>query len=61
MRYIAHMSQSLTFFKYHGAGNDFIIIDKELNPNELTQAQIASLCERRYGGWSGWAYVLSQF
>ena len=60
MRYIAHMSQSITFFKYHGAGNDFIIIDYEQNPIELTQAQIASLCKRRYGvGADGLMYYRS--
>jgi diaminopimelate epimerase len=40
----------LHFYKYHGAGNDFIIIDNRVNffdkdNNEL----IAKLCDRRFG------------
>jgi len=43
----------LFFSKYHGAGNDFIIIDnrkKVFAPlNDREQSLIASLCHRRYG------------
>ncbi|MFP4023322.1 MAG: diaminopimelate epimerase [Thiohalospira sp.] len=38
-----------TFSKYQGAGNDFIIIDNRDNPVNLSQKQIANLCERRFG------------
>jgi diaminopimelate epimerase len=39
----------LNFSKYHGAGNDFILIDNRLNPFELTNSQIAFLCDRHFG------------
>jgi diaminopimelate epimerase len=39
------------FYKYHGAGNDFIMVDQRqhtwLNTNHT--ARIAALCERRFG------------
>lgn len=38
----------INFCKYHGAGNDFIIIDNR-TPIQLTPIQIAHLCHRRYG------------
>jgi diaminopimelate epimerase len=44
------MTQSLHFSKYHGAGNDFIIVDaQDLNSIDLTESQIALWCHRRYG------------
>jgi diaminopimelate epimerase len=36
------------FVKYHGAGNDFIIIDNRV-PIQLSTHQIAHLCHRRFG------------
>lgn len=39
----------LPFYKYHGAGNDFIIIDNRQQEYALTETQIASLCHRRTG------------
>ena len=39
----------LDFYKYHGTGNDFIILDNRAGQIKLTQAQIAHLCHRRYG------------
>jgi diaminopimelate epimerase len=39
----------LQFEKYHGAGNDFILIDNRLKHFQFTQEQIALLCHRRYG------------
>ncbi len=43
----------LSFFKYHGTGNDFIIIDnrkKEFSPpSGQEQAIIAHICHRHYG------------
>jgi diaminopimelate epimerase len=39
----------MTFYKYHGTGNDFIIIDDRDNTILLTTEQVAALCHRRYG------------
>ena len=41
----------LPFYKYHGAGNDFIIIDgrKKEDHIKLNQEEIHRLCERRFG------------
>lgn len=40
----------INFYKYHGAGNDFIIIDKTGTPDiELSAKEISFLCDRRKG------------
>ncbi|OAV45399.1 diaminopimelate epimerase [Lewinella sp. 4G2] len=42
---------SFTFYKYHGAGNDFILFDDRsgnIHP-QFDQPAIASLCHRRFG------------
>lgn len=39
----------LNFSKFHGAGNDFIMIDNRLGSYNLNLEQIAFLCHRRYG------------
>lgn len=40
----------MTFHKYHGTGNDFIIIDDRAKEFDATdQARIAALCHRRFG------------
>lgn len=39
---------TLSFFKYHGTGNDFIIIDNRSNKIELTKAQVNRLCARHF-------------
>lgn len=39
----------LNFFKYHGAGNDFILIDNRKNEINLSTEQIVLLCHRHYG------------
>lgn len=39
----------LPFVKYHGAGNDFIIVDNTNGSIQLSNQQIASLCHRRLG------------
>ncbi|MDD2636849.1 MAG: diaminopimelate epimerase [Bacteroidales bacterium] len=39
----------LSFEKYHGTGNDFIIIDSNKLSTQLTSEQIAFLCHRRFG------------
>ena len=40
----------LNFSKYQGTGNDFILIDnREGKYSTLTRAQIAKICDRRFG------------
>ena len=40
----------INFFKYHGTGNDFIILDNRTGEySTLTNLQIKNLCERRFG------------
>ncbi len=39
----------IEFHKYHGAGNDFIIIDNRENKYNLDNTTIAKMCSRRYG------------
>ena len=37
------------FYKYHGAGNDFIMIDNRTKEISLNSDQIEKLCDRRFG------------
>lgn len=39
----------LHFYKYHGTGNDFVMIDNRENNIKLSQQQIHQLCTRRFG------------
>lgn len=40
----------INFYKYHGTGNDFVILDNRDNKyNELTNQQVAKICHRRFG------------
>ena len=39
----------IRLYKYQGAGNDFLIADNRDGLIELAPAQIASVCDRRYG------------
>lgn len=39
----------IKFSKYHGAGNDFVIIDDRDGNNHLSDKQIANICNRRTG------------
>ncbi len=39
----------MKFYKYQGAGNDFLIADNRDGSVLLTTDQIAALCDRRYG------------
>ncbi len=39
----------LIFYKYQGAGNDFIIIDNRENKIELVKEQIRGVCDRHFG------------
>ncbi len=40
---------NIRFSKYHGTGNDFILIDNRNDKIELTKDQVAHLCHRRFG------------
>ena len=39
----------VTFYKYQGAGNDFLIADNRSGDLQLSAEQIEALCDRRYG------------
>lgn len=40
----------IEFYKYHGTGNDFIILDNRTNQYEgLSELEIKSMCHRRFG------------
>ncbi|MBA9079508.1 diaminopimelate epimerase [Rufibacter quisquiliarum] len=39
----------LTFYKYQGTGNDFVVLDNRSGDISLTQEQVAFLCDRRKG------------
>jgi len=39
----------MTFYKYHGTGNDFILIDNRDGKTSLSTTQIAQMCHRRFG------------
>lgn len=39
----------LHFHKYHGTGNDFILVDNRKNEYFFTREQIQGICERRFG------------
>lgn len=40
---------NLTFYKYQGTGNDFVVLDNRSGNISLTQEQVAFLCDRRKG------------
>ncbi len=45
--------------KYHGTGNDFILIDNRDKNIQPQTKQIAALCDRRFGiGGDGLIYIL---
>lgn len=41
--------RTLHFCKYHGAGNDFVLIDNRSDNNSLSDEEVALLCHRRLG------------
>lgn len=43
------MSQQLSFYKYHGTGNDFILIDNRSADIVLSTEQVRFLCDRHFG------------
>ncbi|MCK9208805.1 MAG: diaminopimelate epimerase, partial [Salinivirgaceae bacterium] len=41
--------QTIKFHKYHGTGNDFIMIDAFHENVALTEEKIQEMCHRRFG------------
>ena len=41
--------RGVTFYKYQGAGNDFLIADNLDGAIALFAGDISSMCDRRYG------------
>ena len=41
--------RKVTFYKYQGAGNDFLIADNLDGAIELSAEDISAMCDRRYG------------
>jgi diaminopimelate epimerase len=39
----------MTFYKYHGAGNDFILFDNREGKISLSNERVAEMCHRRFG------------
>jgi diaminopimelate epimerase len=39
----------LQFYKYHGTGNDFVILDNREGNIQLSMEQVAFLCDRHFG------------
>lgn len=43
------MSDKVEFFKFQGAGNDFVLIDELAKKHYFTREQIVKLCDRHFG------------
>lgn len=39
----------ISFYKYQGTGNDFVLVDNRDNSISLSQEQVLQLCDRRFG------------
>ena len=39
----------MKFYKYHGLGNDYIVIDPADQPRDLTESDISIICHRNFG------------
>mgnify|MGYP002767018848 FL=1 len=50
----------MVFYKYHGAGNDFLIADGRNESIDLTEQQIASVCDRHTGVGADGVMVLER-
>lgn len=52
---------NIHFYKYQGAGNDFVIIDNREGNIQLSTGQIAFLCDRRFGIGADGLMLLQSF
>ena len=43
------MGEAIAFTKGHGTGNDFVIVPDDEGALDLSAAQVAALCDRRFG------------
>lgn len=50
----------MTFYKYHGAGNDFLVADGRSSRIDLTSDGIAALCDRHTGFGADGVMILSE-
>ncbi len=50
----------MKFFKYHGAGNDFILVNNLKGKYHLSKAQIKTFCDRRFGIGADGLILLNQ-
>ena len=50
----------LSFYKYQGTGNDFVMVDNRKGEITLTQEEIAKLCHRKFGIGADGFILLSQ-
>ena len=39
----------ITFYKFDGAGNDFVVIDNRDGRFQATEEEVARICHRRFG------------
>ena len=51
INFVKHIKNKMNieFFKYQGAGNDFVMIDNRSNRPQLSKSQIALICDRKFG------------
>src|SRR5690242_9718749 len=41
--------RAMTFYKYHGTGNDFILFDNRDGKISFSREQVARMCDRHFG------------
>lgn len=49
LKYWQNRRLKIPFYKYHGTGNDFVIIDNRSAEYNLSDEQIVHICDRRFG------------
>lgn len=51
----------MEFYKFDGAGNDFVVVDNRKGDCRLSESQIAHLCHRRFGIGADGLMTLDQY